>query len=431
MEEKVIDVFFAFTRESEDLVNIARKELEYINNAVGVKRKIVFRAHDWITCSVSGEGNPEGQIMKQFPAESFSIFVGIFRFNFGKPTKNLIPGTDKMFESGMEEEFYYAWKCKKENGTPEIMIYKSAEKMVPRDVALQGELKKIDGLFREFQADGKYPVLYKEYENESAFTIDFRNSMFKYFLDYSDRELEKNVPKIGRGLSEKGYLNIFINDDNDVRNKLKREEIKKTTVLRLHAKSCHAFLARGIVFYEAIRNALARGMEFKIIMQNPWSLNSLYLSLNEEEFSSKSEYKLYQKHRLESDRVIEIFEKSHWYQDRFLLSIKGYRELHSEFRNKIELRVCDMDASNSIFLSDNCLFFEPYINTVSAGRKSLSLFEIQATRESELYKDSDAYFNIVWESSCSYNVYNKNLKFYKERLKGYLDGEKPSKRKSQ
>lgn len=64
MEEKVIDVFFAFTRESEDLVNIARKELEYINNAVGVKRKIVFRAHDWITCSVSGEGNPEGQIMK-------------------------------------------------------------------------------------------------------------------------------------------------------------------------------------------------------------------------------------------------------------------------------------------------------------------------------------------------------------------------------
>ena len=42
MEEKVIDVFFAFTRESEDLVNIARKELEYINNAVGVKRKIVF-----------------------------------------------------------------------------------------------------------------------------------------------------------------------------------------------------------------------------------------------------------------------------------------------------------------------------------------------------------------------------------------------------
>ena len=90
-----------------------------------------------------------------------------------------------------------------------------------------------------------------------------------------------------------------------------------------------------------------------------------------------------------------------------------------------------MDASNSIFLSDNCLFFEPYINTVSAGRKSLSLFEIQATRESELYKDSDAYFNIVWESSCSYNVYNKNLKFYKERLKEYLDGEKPSKHKSQ
>ena len=89
--------------------------------------------------------------------------------------------------------------------------------------------------------------------------------------------------------------------------------------------------------------------------------------------------------------------------------------------------ILSLDASNSIFLSDDCLFFEPYINTISAGRKSLSLFEVQADRGSELYKDSDSYFKIVWDSSCTYAAYNKNERFYKERLKGYLDGEKPSK----
>ena len=423
MEEKVIDVFLTFTRDSEGLFDIAKRELEYINNTVVREKRIVFQPHDWKNCSIAGMGNLEDRIRKQFSIDNFCIFVGIFRFDF----ENMNPSMDKMFELEIEEEFYHAWQCKKENRTPEIMIYKSAEKMIPRDVALQGNLKKNDKFFEKFTMKGKYPVLYKEFESEADFAIEFRTSIFRCFMDYWEKELEKRSPRIGKELIEKGYRNIFINEDNEIRNKLKREEIGKTKELRLHAKSCHAFLARGIVFYEAIRKALENGMQFKAIMQNPWSLNSLYLSLNRDEFLNKRDYKLYQRHKLESDRIIEIFEKSHWYQDRFLLSIKGYEELHSKFGGRIELRVCDMDASNSIFLSDDCLFFEPYINTISAGRKSLSLFEVQADRGSELYKDSDSYFKIVWDSSCTYAAYNKNERFYKERLKGYLDGEKPSK----
>ena len=34
MEEKVIDVFLTFTRDSEGLFDIAKRELEYINNTV-------------------------------------------------------------------------------------------------------------------------------------------------------------------------------------------------------------------------------------------------------------------------------------------------------------------------------------------------------------------------------------------------------------
>ena len=267
MEEKVIDVFLTFTRDSEGLFDIAKRELEYVNNTVVREKRIVFQAHDWKNCSIAGMGNLEDRIRKQFSIDNFCIFVGIFRFDF----ENMKPSMDKMFELEIEEEFYHAWQCKKENRTPEIMIYKSAEKMIPRDVALQGNLKKNDKFFEEFTTKGKYPVLYKEFESEADFAIEFRTSIFRCFMDYWEKELEKRSPRIGKELIEKGYRNIFINEDNEIRNKLKREEIGKTKELRLHAKSCHAFLARGIVFYEAIRKALENGMQFKAIMQNPWS----------------------------------------------------------------------------------------------------------------------------------------------------------------
>lgn len=248
-------------------------------------------------------------------------------------------------------------------------------------------------------------------KNKEDFLKKFRNSMLQYANKVINERKEKGGPNIGSVLQERGYLNIFTNADNDKRNSIKKEEIKVTKNLRLHAKSCHAFLARGIVFNEVIKKALSRGMKFKIIMQNPWSLNSLYLSLNREEFESQEQYEDYIKHKMSSEEILKIFEKSHWYTERFSLCIKGYKELKQSFRTKIELRVSDRDASNSLFLSDKYLFFEPYLNTVRAGEKSLSLFEMQVSKSSELYKDSDDYFKSVWESSYSYDFFQR-IKIY-------------------
>lgn len=429
MRDKVIDVFFASTSESEELVEMLKKELKQINIAIGVKRKIIFREQDWKMCAIPGEGNPEQKIREQFPASEMCIFVGVFRFRFGIPTGNINPDTKKAFESGMEEEFFYAYKCKQEIGKPEIMIYKSAEEYVPRKLAVQGQMDKVDKFFKEFQADGKYPTLYKEYKTPEELAIAFRQSIFRYYLDLIEKENQKNVPQIGNTLKENGYIDIFVNERNDERNRLKKKEIKTTKTLLLHAKSCHAFLARGIMFNEEIRKALERGMEMRIIMQNPWSLNSLYLSLNEEEFKSKKQYRDYINHKLDSDEIISIFEQSHWYNERFMLAIKGYKELKKQYSKNIQLKVCDEDASNSIFLSDKFIFFEPYLNTIRAGQKALSLFEIYADYTSELYKDSEKYFENIWKTSCSYSKFSENQELYKNRLKGFLDGEREAKRK--
>lgn len=80
MRDKVIDVFFASTSESEELVEMLKKELKQINIAIGVKRKIIFREQDWKMCAIPGEGNPEQKIREQFPASEMCIFVGVFRF---------------------------------------------------------------------------------------------------------------------------------------------------------------------------------------------------------------------------------------------------------------------------------------------------------------------------------------------------------------
>lgn len=429
MRDKVIDVFFASTNESEELVQVLKEELKQINIAIGIKRKIMFREQEWKMCAIPGAGNPEQKIREQFPASEMCIFVGVFRFQFGMPTGNINPDTQKAFESGVEEEFFYAYKCKQEMGKPEIMIYKSSEEYVPRKLAVQGQMDKVDKFFKEFQADGKYPTLYKEYKTLEDLTIAFRQAIFRYYLDLIEKENQKNVPQIGKTLKENGYVDIFVNERNDERNQLKKEEIKKTEKLLLHAKSCHAFLARGIVFNEEIRKALDRGMRMRIIMQNPWSLNSLYLSLNEEEFKSKKQYKDYVNHKLDSEEIISIFEQSHWYNERFLLAIKGYEELRKQYSKNIQLKVCDEDASNSIFLSEDYIFFEPYLNTIRAGQKALSLFEIQADNTSELYKDSEKYFENMWKSSYSYCQFSKNQDLHKNRLKGFLDGERESKRK--
>lgn len=60
-------------------------------------------------------------------------------------------------------------------------------------------------------------------------------------MDYWEKELEKRSPRIGKELIEKGYRNIFINEDNEIRNKLKREEIGKTKELRLACQILSCF----------------------------------------------------------------------------------------------------------------------------------------------------------------------------------------------
>ena len=79
-------------------------------------------------------------------------------------------------------------------------------------------------------------------------------------------------------------------------------------VLKLQSNSGYSFIGKGTIHNPAIRKALDRGMVFHIIMQNPWSINAVYLALKRDDFPNKQRYNQYLHHKLNADEIIEISE---------------------------------------------------------------------------------------------------------------------------
>jgi len=210
--------------------------------------------------------------------------------------------------------------------------------------------------------------------------------------------------------------NIYFDLTSDQRNIAKRNQIKKTQTLRLHARTGYSFIAKSGTFYSSIRESLNRGMDFQIIIQNLWSLNALFLILNSYAFDNKDDFQEFINGRLSCEKVFSIYKHSDWHE-RFKMCLKGFQELKREFGDRIELKLSDIDMSNSILLSDESLFFEPSMSLNIIGNKSLSLFELEFIHTSKLYEDCENVFNFVWEQSYEYQDFIKEEAHFIEGLK--------------
>ena len=74
-----------------------------------------------------------------------------------------------------------------------------------------------------------------------------------------------------------------------------------------------------------------------------------------------------------------------------------------------------------MLITDNYLLLEPYYNTIEAAKKSISVFEVQIDKNSDLYKDTNSYFDVLWNSGYTYRKFKQNEKKFEERLKEYLE----------
>lgn len=102
-----IKIFLATASDAKDLLEIAKKEIKAIND---IYPRLNIKILDWGNSVVSSMGNPETEILKQMPIQETDFFIQIFRFKYGEPTGNLNPATKRAFQSGMEEEFFYAYE---------------------------------------------------------------------------------------------------------------------------------------------------------------------------------------------------------------------------------------------------------------------------------------------------------------------------------
>lgn len=405
---QVINIFFAYASDSDELLSIAKREIEIINRSI--RQGFQFRIKEWKSGTIAEMGNPEQNVLKQMPIDECDYFVWVFRFKYGKPTGNKDPETGKEYRSGMEEEFFTAYRAWKAHKEIKISVFKSTEN-VPREYASEyNASNEVEEFFNDFASAGKHPGIFKTYKSADEFGELFRQSI---------------LTDIFSRLSQKGTVSnnsstIYFDGDNLIRNRVKEQDMRSTQNMRLQANSGFSFLVPRTAHSVLLRTGLDRGMTVRIIIPNPWSANAVRTLLRQMDFKNAQDYNKYLKGELDVDTLMDVYCNSQWRHDRLMLCIQNYLELRKRYRNLIQLRLSDRDLSNSILLTDQHLFFEPFVNTPEADKRYISVFEVQVPASSTLYKDTSIYFEKLWKTGYSYRTYKKNEEFFKKRLKNYF-----------
>ena len=403
MKKKRIQIVLAYANDSRDLVLIVDKLIVKLNRVFDGLLTCDLKKWDDVPPQA---GIVERTVLRDLRIDEADIFIGVFRYTYGNPTgMKRRDGNDYM--SGLEQECEIAFESYKNHGYPEVLLFKS-EEAIPRDYIANAadNLEKIDKFFKKCKTYGEYPCLFKTFTSTGEFETNvldaltyaiFRRSISSY------------------NTSEK-YKEIYFADDNDERNKNKRERISRAGIIRLSAKSCYNFLNQQGCFRGELIKRLEEGASVNVIMQNPFSFNSLVAALGFKTLNA------YYKRKIDINGLMEEYYNSNWYKQRFMGSIEGYNDLR-KVSKKICLRLTETDLSTSILLTDEVCYFEPYLNSIEVGKKPLSIFEVEADNKTELYKDSENDFDSIWKNgSVSYSEYKKKMELYKERLRIYLEG---------
>jgi hypothetical protein len=421
---KEITVFVAHCSDSEELKDIVFKVIEEINSYLSCFYNLTIKPREWKQNTYAGMGNPEQLILEQMPPDKCNIFVGIFRFKFGAPTGNINKDTGQKYLSGTEEEFCTAYHMWEQYKTPHIMIFKSTEP-IPRDYVNEYQIKLIDNYFGEFKPGGRYQGIYKEFDSRECFENEFRKNITLLLTDILN-SINIEPMKQNSSLNKYGLERIFTDKCNVERNSLKSEEILKCKNLKLFAKTGFSFLGYNHQFNGNIYDALNNGCFIRVIVLNPWSLNAIYTAFSEEiNFGNNNarNVKAFQdllSDKLDGEQVIKVFENSRWYE-KYRMCINGYQDMVNKYRRNIELRLTNLESESSIFITENCCFFEPYLNSMTNVHKNLPIFEVVVNRPNPIYQYIDNYFDAIWKTSYKYSAFSMNEEQYKKQLMNYFN----------
>ncbi|MGB8005795.1 MAG: tetratricopeptide repeat protein, partial [Terriglobales bacterium] len=147
--------------------------VDEVNQNTANPRGLLLQLHRWETDSYPGfhpEG-PQGVIDPILKIEDCDILIGIFWRHFGTPT------TDA--KSGTEHEFRTAYEAWKKNKKPQIMVYFSQKKYMPKSKEETDQWGLVLQFKKEFPKEG----LWWDYKNKAEFEQFVRNHLTKFLSE--------------------------------------------------------------------------------------------------------------------------------------------------------------------------------------------------------------------------------------------------------
>ena len=226
-----------------------------------------------------------------------------------KPTGNKNPETGKEYRSGMEEEFFTAYRTWKAHKKIKISVFKSTES-VPREYAPKyNASNEVEEFFNDFTSAGKHPGIFKPYKSADEFGELFRQSILTDIFNRLSQE----------STVSSNSSTIYFDGDNSIRNRAKQQDMQSTQNMRLQANSDFSFLFPRTAHSVSLRTGLDRGMKVRIIIPNPWSANAVRTLLRQMDFQNVQDYNKYLKVELDFDTLMDVYFNSQLRQGRLCL----------------------------------------------------------------------------------------------------------------
>jgi len=150
-----------------------RRRLSDVVQYLGQLLDLQLEILDWRKQAPPDAGRPEEVILRHIKPETWDVFVGILWHRFGTPSGGTDPESHKPYQSGTEEEFRTAWDSAKKTGRPRVMMYQCERPVPPKDLDAR-QLARVQKFFRDCDADGAHPALWKTYSSVQQFEQQVR-----------------------------------------------------------------------------------------------------------------------------------------------------------------------------------------------------------------------------------------------------------------
>lgn len=342
-------------------------------------------------------GRPQQIINTQLEVENCDIFIGVLWSRFGSDSGI------KEIGSGTEEEFSIAYDHWKKYQSPQIMFYRCVKNFSAKVDTRQ--IQKVNNFFKEFKFDSAHPGLYVEYQSIKSLEINIRRALLLYACNH--KEFDDKIPVLENGIEQ-----FYTYQSNTLRMAAKAKEIESAQFVDLIAHSGHSFIANyGNRYRGIIEKHLQSGKLFRLIIENPWTFNVLLQVLSEKDSNSIVGQCLESPKGIKGfSEVLNIIRNSEWYTIKFADSINGFLSLKKAYGDRIQLRISKYEIPSSILITSSSCFIEPYLPISKFERQScgMLLFETKVSCTSSIYKYATSYFNLMWNLSETYDVFEKN-----------------------